>query len=64
MVLSLPVLAVLGGLLVFFMRSDGLRVSHLLVAAMVGAQVSTTVIAAQLNTVFTTANHLLSTVFS
>jgi hypothetical protein len=63
-VLSLPVLAVLGGLLVFFMRSDGLRVSHLLVAAMVGAQVSTTVIAAQLNTVFTTANHLLSTVFS
>jgi hypothetical protein len=63
-VLSLPLLAILGGLLMFFMRSDGLRISHMLVAAMVGAQVSTTVIAAQLNTVITTANHLLSTMFT
>jgi hypothetical protein len=63
-VLSLPVLAILGGLLYFFMRSDGLRISHTLVAAMLGAQISSTAIAAELNTVVSAANHLLSTMLT
>jgi hypothetical protein len=63
-VLSLPVLAVLGGLLMFFMRSDGLRISHTLVAAILGAQISSTSIAAELNTVVSAANHLLSTMIT
>lgn len=64
MVLSLPLIGVLGGLLYFFLRSDGLRISHMLVAALLGAQVSTTMVASELNSVVSAANHLLSTVFS
>jgi hypothetical protein len=54
----------MGGLLVFFLRHDELRVSHFLVAALLGAQISTTGVAAEVNTVFAAANHLLSTVFT
>jgi len=63
-VLSIPVMLVMGGLLVFFLRHDEARISHLLVAALLGAQISTTGVAAEVNTVFTAANHLLSTVFT
>lgn len=64
MVLSLPLLGVLGGLLIFFMRSDGMRISHLLIAGLLGAQVSTTSIAGSVNTLLTAANHLLTSVFT
>jgi hypothetical protein len=63
-VLSLPVLGVLGGLLYFFLRSDGLRVSHLFIALLLGAQVSKTGISGEVNALFSAANHLLSTVFT
>jgi hypothetical protein len=63
-VLSIPVLLVMGGLLVFFLRHDELRISHLLVAALLGAQISTTGVAGEVNTLFTAANHLISTVFT
>jgi len=64
MVLSMPILLLLGGLLIFFMRSDGLRVTHALVALLVGAQISTTALATELDAAIAAANHLLSAVFT
>lgn len=64
MVMSLPVLVALGGLLVFFIRHDEMRMSHLVVAALVGAQISTTAIAGEVNGLFSAANHILSTVLT
>ena len=64
MVLSMPILLMLGGLLIFFMRSDGLRITHTLVAVLLGAQVSSTVLATELNAAIGAANHLMSTVFT
>ncbi|HET9171903.1 MAG TPA: hypothetical protein VFN97_20875 [Actinospica sp.] len=60
----MPILIALGGALVFFVRHDEMRVSHLFVAALVGAQISTTAMAGEINSVFSAANHILSTVFT
>ena len=64
MVLSMPILLMLGGLLIFLMRSCGLRITHMLVAAMLGAQISSTALATELNAAIGAANHLVSTIFT
>ena len=63
MVLSMPVLLVLGGLLLFYIRIDGLRPAPTLVAILLGAQISTTVLATEVNAAVAAAGHLLGTVF-
>lgn len=64
MVLSMPILLILGGLLIFFMRIDGLRITHTLVAVLLGAQISTTALATGLNAAISAANHLVGSVFT
>jgi hypothetical protein len=64
MVLSLPILFALAGVLLFFQRIDGMRISHMVVAALLGAQVSTTALATGINAAVSTAGHLLAAVFS
>ena len=64
MVLSMPVLLILGGVLLYFMRSDGLRLGPTLVAVLLGAQISGTVLATEVNAAISAAGHLLGTVFS
>ena len=64
MMLSMPILLALSGLLIFFMRNDGLRITHTMVAVLLGAQISTTALATGLNAAISAANHLLGTVFT
>jgi len=64
MVMDVPILLLLGGLLVFFVRSDELRITHTLVAVLLGAQISSTVLATELNAAIAAANHLIGTVLT
>ena len=64
MVLSMPLLFILGGVLLYFIRSDGLKVGPTLVAVLLGAQISGTMLATEVNAAIAAADHLLSTVFS
>lgn len=61
--LSMPILLALGGTLIFLTRSGGMRITHALVGMMLGAQLSATFIAGELNAAVTAADHLLRTVF-
>jgi hypothetical protein len=64
MVLSMPVLLILGGVLLYFMRSDGLRLGPTLVAVLLGAQISGTVLATEVNGAISAVGHLLGAVLS
>ena len=62
MVLSMPVLLVLGGALLYFMRTGGLRVGPALIAILLGAQLAATVLATEVNAAIAAASHLLGAV--
>jgi hypothetical protein len=64
MVLSMPILLILGGVLLFFMRSEGLKLGPTLVAVLLGAQISGTVLATGVDAALSAAGHLLGTVFA
>jgi len=64
MVFSMPILLALGGLLLLLVRTGGLRVTHTLVAILLGAQISTTALASGVNAVVSAADHLLRTVLT
>lgn len=62
--LSMPILLALGGTLLFLMRSGGMKITHALVGILLGAQLSATALATEVNAAVTAADHLLRTVFA
>jgi hypothetical protein len=61
--LSMPILLALGGTLFFLMRSAGMKITHAILGILLGAQLSATALAGELNAAVTAADHLLRTLF-